>query len=129
MKLVQRRCDEWVCDFRLPYRCGGEPLVRARGARVSYLERARPPQPGARAADFRRITSYNVCYTKLLRVLTAGVFPLLHTGRPWFGYWLVAYPNQRNLAVAIGNGPPSDAALSALEARRQSASPLVGEHT
>jgi len=35
---------------------------------------------------------------------------------------------QRNLAVAIGNGPPSDAALSALEARRQSASPLVGEH-
>ena len=30
-------------------------------------------------------------------VLTAGLFPLLHTGRPWFGYWLVAYPNQRNL--------------------------------
>jgi molybdopterin-containing oxidoreductase family membrane subunit len=30
-------------------------------------------------------------------VLTAGLFPLLHTGRPWFGYWLVAYPNQRQL--------------------------------
>jgi molybdopterin-containing oxidoreductase family membrane subunit len=30
-------------------------------------------------------------------VLTAGIFPLLHTGRPWFGYWLVAYPNQRQL--------------------------------
>jgi len=30
-------------------------------------------------------------------VLTAGLFPLLHTGRPWFGYWLVPYPNQRNL--------------------------------
>jgi molybdopterin-containing oxidoreductase family membrane subunit len=30
-------------------------------------------------------------------VLTAGLFPLLHTGRPWFGYWLVTYPNQRQL--------------------------------
>jgi molybdopterin-containing oxidoreductase family membrane subunit len=30
-------------------------------------------------------------------VMTAGLFPLLHTGRPWFGYWLVAYPTQRQL--------------------------------
>jgi molybdopterin-containing oxidoreductase family membrane subunit len=30
-------------------------------------------------------------------VLTAGVFPLIHTGRPWFGYWLAPYPNQRQL--------------------------------
>src|SRR6185436_18961711 len=30
-------------------------------------------------------------------VLTAGLFPILHTGRPWFGYWLVPYPNQRQL--------------------------------
>ena len=30
-------------------------------------------------------------------VMTAGLFPLLHTGRPWFGYWLIAYPNQRQL--------------------------------
>jgi molybdopterin-containing oxidoreductase family membrane subunit len=30
-------------------------------------------------------------------VLTAGLFPLVHTGRPWFGYWLVAYPNQRQI--------------------------------
>ena len=30
-------------------------------------------------------------------VLTAGLFPLLHTGRPWFGYWLVPYPTQRQL--------------------------------
>ncbi len=28
-------------------------------------------------------------------VMTAGVFPLLHTGRPWFAYWLLPYPNQR----------------------------------
>lgn len=30
-------------------------------------------------------------------VMTAGLFPLLHAGRPWFAYWLVAYPNQRQL--------------------------------
>ncbi len=30
-------------------------------------------------------------------VLTAGLFPLLHTGRPWFAYWLFPYPNQRQL--------------------------------
>lgn len=28
-------------------------------------------------------------------VMTAGVFPLIHTGRPWFAYWLLPYPNQR----------------------------------
>jgi len=28
-------------------------------------------------------------------VLTAALFPLLHTGRPWLAYWLVPYPNQR----------------------------------
>jgi epoxyqueuosine reductase len=35
---------------------------------------------------------------------------------------------QRNLAVAIGNGPASDAALAALRARRGAASELVREH-
>ncbi len=30
-------------------------------------------------------------------VLTAGLFPLLHLGRPWFSYWLIPYPNQRQL--------------------------------
>lgn len=28
-------------------------------------------------------------------VMTAGIFPLVHTGRPWFAYWLFPYPNQR----------------------------------
>ncbi len=28
-------------------------------------------------------------------VMTAGIFPLLHTGRPWLAYWLLPYPNQR----------------------------------
>lgn len=28
-------------------------------------------------------------------VMTAGIFPLVHTGRPWLAYWLLPYPNQR----------------------------------
>ena len=28
-------------------------------------------------------------------VLTAGIFPVLHLGRPWFFYWFFPYPNQR----------------------------------
>lgn len=28
-------------------------------------------------------------------VMTAGLFPILHTGRPWAAYWLLPYPNQR----------------------------------
>jgi len=35
---------------------------------------------------------------------------------------------QRNLAVAIGNGPPAPAAIDALQARREGASELVREH-
>ena len=30
-------------------------------------------------------------------VLTAGLFPIVHLGRPWFAYWLFPYPNQRQL--------------------------------
>src|SRR5262245_42379144 len=30
-------------------------------------------------------------------VLTAGIFPILHLGRPWFAYWLFPYPNQRQI--------------------------------
>ncbi len=30
-------------------------------------------------------------------VLTAGLFPIIHLGRPWFAYWLFPYPNQRQL--------------------------------
>ncbi len=32
-------------------------------------------------------------------VMTAGLFPILHLGRPWFAYWLLPYPNQRQLWV------------------------------
>jgi Ni/Fe-hydrogenase subunit HybB-like protein len=30
-------------------------------------------------------------------VMTAGLFPIIHIGRPWFFYWLLPYPNQREL--------------------------------
>ncbi len=32
-------------------------------------------------------------------VLTAGLFPIIHLGRPWNFYWLFPYPNQRELWV------------------------------
>jgi molybdopterin-containing oxidoreductase family membrane subunit len=32
-------------------------------------------------------------------VLTAGLFPIIHLGRPWNFYWLLPYPNQRYLWV------------------------------
>ncbi len=28
----------------------------------------------------------------LFAVMAAGIFPLLHTGRPWFDYWMLPYP-------------------------------------
>jgi len=33
----------------------------------------------------------------IFAVMTAGLFPLLHLGRPWFFYWLVPYPNTMRL--------------------------------
>ena len=30
-------------------------------------------------------------------VLTAGLFPIIHLGRPWFPYWLFPYPTQRQI--------------------------------
>ncbi len=32
-------------------------------------------------------------------VLTAGLFPLIHVGRIWYAYWLIPYPNQRQIWV------------------------------
>ena len=33
----------------------------------------------------------------LFAVACAGLFPLLHTGRPWLAYWLLPYPNTMNM--------------------------------
>src|SRR5216683_2278693 len=32
----------------------------------------------------------------LFAVASAGIFPLVHTGRPWLAYWMVPYPNPMN---------------------------------
>ena len=32
-------------------------------------------------------------------VMTAGLFPLIHIGRIWYFYWLIPYPNQRQIWV------------------------------
>src|SRR5690606_24706223 len=33
----------------------------------------------------------------LFAVICAGLFPLLHTGRPWLAYWLLPYPNSMDM--------------------------------
>lgn len=34
----------------------------------------------------------------LFAVASAGIFPLLHMGRPWYAYWLLPYPNDMTLS-------------------------------
>ncbi len=31
----------------------------------------------------------------IFAVMCAGIFPVIHTGRPWFAYWMIPYPNFR----------------------------------
>jgi len=33
----------------------------------------------------------------IFAVMCAGLYPLLHTGRPWVAYWLMPYPNVLNM--------------------------------
>ncbi|MFO0788853.1 MAG: NrfD/PsrC family molybdoenzyme membrane anchor subunit [Pirellulales bacterium] len=33
----------------------------------------------------------------IFAVMTAGIFPLIHLGRPWFFYWLLPYPNTMSI--------------------------------
>ncbi len=54
---------------------------------VLYLFRARFRMPIYRLAEAMTVFA----------VLTAGLFPLIHLGRPWFFYWLMPYPNERAL--------------------------------
>ena len=37
----------------------------------------------------------------LFAVACAGLFPLLHMGRPWLFYWLFPYPNTMELLAAV----------------------------
>jgi Ni/Fe-hydrogenase subunit HybB-like protein len=55
---------------------------------VLYLFRAHFRMPIYRLAEAMTVFA----------VMTAGLFPIIHTGRPWFAaYWLFPYPNQRTL--------------------------------
>lgn len=56
---------------------------------VLFLFRARFRSSFNRAAEAMTIFA----------VMTAGLFPLIHLGRTWFFYWLLPYPNQRQLWV------------------------------
>ncbi len=56
---------------------------------VLFLFRARWRTAVARAAEAMTVFA----------VMTAGVFPIIHLGRPWFFYWLIPYPNERQLWV------------------------------
>jgi molybdopterin-containing oxidoreductase family membrane subunit len=35
----------------------------------------------------------------IFAVMTAGLFPIIHLGRPWYFYWILPYPNQGQLWV------------------------------
>lgn len=54
---------------------------------VLYLFRAKFRQSIYRLAEAMTVFA----------VMTAGLFPIIHVGRPWFAYWLFPYPNERAL--------------------------------
>ena len=56
---------------------------------VLFLFRARWRVPIYRIAEAMTVFA----------VATAGLFPIIHLGRPWNFYWLLPYPNQRYLWV------------------------------
>ncbi len=56
---------------------------------VLYLFRAKWRVPIYRIAEAMTVFA----------VATAGLFPIIHLGRPWNFYWLLPYPNQRYLWV------------------------------
>ncbi len=41
----------------------------------------------------------------IFAVMCAGLFPLLHLGRPWFFYWLLPYPNTMAPVAAVPQRP------------------------
>lgn len=46
----------------------------------------------------------------LFAVINAGIFPLMHTGRPWFAYWLVPIPSTMGVWPNFRSALPWDAA-------------------
>lgn len=54
---------------------------------ILFLLRARWRTPIARSAEAMTVFA----------VMIAGLFPFIHLGRVWIFYWILPYPNQRNL--------------------------------
>jgi Ni/Fe-hydrogenase subunit HybB-like protein len=48
-------------------------------------------------APWRTALSRSAEAMTVFAVTTAGLFPLIHLGRVWIVYWILPYPNQRNL--------------------------------
>ncbi len=48
-------------------------------------------------SHFRRAVYRVAEAMTVFAVMTAGLFPIVHLGRPWFPYWLFPYPSQRQL--------------------------------
>ncbi|MBV9946487.1 MAG: polysulfide reductase NrfD [Myxococcales bacterium] len=44
----------------------------------------------------------------LFAVMQAGLFPLLHLGRPWFFYWLIPYPSEMRIWPQFRSALPWD---------------------
>jgi Ni/Fe-hydrogenase subunit HybB-like protein len=56
---------------------------------ILYLLRARWRTAVSRAAEAMTVFA----------VMTAGLFPIVHLGRPWLFFWLLPYPSERELWV------------------------------
>ena len=56
---------------------------------VLFLLRARWRTGVARASEAMTVFA----------IMTGALFPIVHLGRPWFFYWLLPYPNERQLWV------------------------------
>ncbi len=44
----------------------------------------------------------------LFAIIQAGLFPLLHLGRPWFFYWLIPYPSEMGIWPQFRSSLPWD---------------------
>jgi molybdopterin-containing oxidoreductase family membrane subunit len=44
----------------------------------------------------------------LFAVIQAGLFPILHLGRPWFAYWLIPYPSEMGVWPQFRSSLPWD---------------------
>jgi Ni/Fe-hydrogenase subunit HybB-like protein len=48
-------------------------------------------------AEFRRPFTRAAELMTTFGLAAAGMYPLIHLGRPWVAYWMIPYPNQRQL--------------------------------